>query len=98
MIFMKPTINTPLIAKLPPRDKPYEVRDDKLTGFLVRVNISGKLLYMCEFGRGKRVTIGKVDVLSPTQARDRALAILGAAARGLDPRNKVQKKIELTLK
>lgn len=85
---MKATINSSLLTKLAPRDKPYEVRDDKLTGFLVRVNISGKLLYMCEFARGKRVTIGKVGVLTPTQARDKALAILGDAAKGIDPRKK----------
>ena len=59
--FMKATINTSLLAKLSPRTKPYDVRDDKLTGFLVRVNISGKLVYMCEFTRGKRITIGKAD-------------------------------------
>lgn len=83
---MKATINTSLLSKLTPRDKPYEVRDDKLTGFLVRVNISGKLLYMCEFGRGKRVTIGRAGVLTPTQARDMALTILSDAAKGIDPR------------
>lgn len=85
---MKATINTSLLSKLTPRSKPYEVRDDKLTGFLVRVNISGKLLYMCEYARGKRVTIGKVGVLTPVQARDMALSILGDAAKGIDPRGK----------
>lgn len=94
---MKTTINSSLLSKLKPKDKPYDVRDDKLIGFLVRVNISGKLLYMCEFARGKRVTIGKVGVLTPTQARDRALAILGDAAKGIDPRNKINKKTLITL-
>jgi hypothetical protein len=85
---MKATINSSLLTKLTPRNKPYDVRDDKLTGFLVRVNISGKLLYMCEFARGKRVTIGKAGVLTPTQARDKAREILGEAAKGIDPRKK----------
>lgn len=88
---MKATINTTLISKLTARDKPYEVRDDKLTGFLVRVNISGKLLYMCEFSRGKRVTIGRAGVLTPTQARDMALSILSDAAKGIDPRKSKNK-------
>ncbi len=83
---MKATINTSLLAKLTPRSNPYDVRDDKLTGFLVRVNISGKLLYMCEYARGKRVTIGKAGVITPTQARDIALSILSDAAKGIDPR------------
>jgi integrase len=94
---MKGTINSSLLSKLSPRDKPYEVRDDKLTGFLVRVNISGKLVYMCEFARGKRVTIGKVGVLTPAQARDKALTILGDVTKGIDPRKR-KNKANLTFK
>lgn len=88
---MKATINTSLLAKLTPRSTPYDVRDDKLTGFLIRVNISGKLLYMCEYARGKRVTIGKAGVITPTQARDLALSILSDAAKGIDPRDSKRK-------
>lgn len=95
---MKATINTSLLARLQPGEKPYDVRDDKLTGFLVRVNLSGKLLYMCEYARGKRVTIGKVGVLSPAQARDKAHSILGDAAKGIDPSEAKKKKHNLTLK
>src|SRR3990167_492433 len=94
---MKATINSSLLTKLKPVNKPYDVRDDKLTCFLVRVNISGKLLYMCEYARGKRVTIGKVGILTPAQARDKALAILSDAAKGIDPANKIKKIDELTL-
>jgi integrase len=95
---MKAIINTSLLAKLKPSSKPYEVRDDKLIGFLVRVNISGKLLYMCEYARGKRVTIGKTTVLTPAQARDMAHAILGDAAKGIDPRKTKKSNTDLTLK
>jgi hypothetical protein len=95
---MKATINTSLVSKLVPRIKPYEVRDDKLIGFLVRVNISGKLLYMCEYARGKRVTIGKVGVLTPVQARDMALSILSDASKGIDPRDNRRKKTSASLK
>lgn len=95
---MKVTINTSLIAKLQPRDKPYDVRDDKLIGFLVRVNISGKLLYMCEYARGKRIAIGRAGVLTPAQARDKAHSILGDAAKGIDPSESRKKKLKLTLK
>lgn len=94
---MKATINTSLLARLKPGSKPYDVRDDKLTGFLVRVNISGKLLYMCEYARGKRVTIGRTDALTPTQARDKAQVILGDVAKGIDPSNKSKKKLSITL-
>lgn len=94
---MKATINNTLLSKLEPREKPYDVRDDKLTGFLVRVNVSGKLLYMCEYARGKRVTIGKVGVLTPAQARDQALVILGDATKGIDPVDKKKAKSSITL-
>lgn len=89
---MKATINNSLLKRLKPSRKPYDVRDDKLIGFLVRVNISGKLLYMCEYARGKRVTIGKVGILTPTQARDKALTILGDTAKGLNPNSRTKNK------
>lgn len=82
---MKATIGNNLLAKLTPKDKPYDVRDDKVTGFLVRINVSGKMLYMCEYARGKRIMIGKVGILTPAQARDHAIEILGEAVKGIDP-------------
>lgn len=94
---MKAIINASLLTRLKPSNKPYEVRDEKLIGFLVRVNISGKLLYMCEYARGKRVTIGKANVLTPIQARDMAHAILGDAAKGIDPRKIKKTNTHLTL-
>ncbi|MEO8965004.1 MAG: site-specific integrase [Gammaproteobacteria bacterium] len=95
---MKTTINSSLLAKLKPKSKPYEVRDDKITGFMVRVNISGKLVYMCEYARGKRILLGKVGVITTAQARDKALVILGDAARGIDPASASKKKSALALK
>ncbi len=83
---MKANINTTLIQQLTAKDKPFDVWDEKLTGFLVRVNISGKMVYMCQYGRGKRITIGKVGILSPAQARDRAKEILGDVVKGIDPK------------
>lgn len=94
---MKATINNTLLSSIKPKDKPYDVRDDKVTGFLVRVNISGKLLYMCEFARGKRVTIGKVGVLTPVQARDQAREILADAIKGIDPRQNNKQPSTYTL-
>lgn len=83
---MRATINNSLLPKLKPSGKPYDVRDDKLTGFLIRVNISGKLVFMCEYTRGKRVTIGKADALTPMQARDKAKEILANFVKGIDPK------------
>lgn len=96
---MRATIGNSLIPQLKPKNRPYDVRDLKLTGFIIRVNVSGKLVYMCEYARGKRIIIGKVGVLTPAQARDRAKEILADALKGDDPRlAKKKKNTELTLK
>ncbi len=41
--------------------------------------------YIAQYGRGKRVTIGKADKLTPAQARDRAKKILADVTLGADP-------------
>ena len=41
---------------------------------------------MCEYARGKRITIGKVGVSTPMQARDKAKDILADAVKGIDPK------------
>lgn len=95
---MRALITNNLISKLSPKDKQYDVRDTKLAGFLIRVNPSGKMVYVCQYKRGRRITIGKVGVISPAQARDRAVAILGDAAKGVDPTIPTKKSKQHTLK
>lgn len=94
---MKATIGNNLLSKIKLKDKPYDIRDDKLSGFLLRVNISGKLLYMCEYARGKRVTIGKADAITPAQARDLAKQILADVIKGIDPKATKKKSMNLNL-
>ncbi|MCD6039845.1 MAG: site specific recombinase [Gammaproteobacteria bacterium] len=94
---MKALIGNALLLKLKPSDKQYDVRDTKLIGFLIRVNPSGKMMYVCEYQRGRRVSLGKVGVLTPAQARDKALAILGNAAQGIDPQGIDKKKTIISL-
>lgn len=65
--------------------KPYEIRDTTLAGFICRVQPSGRKSYIVEYARGRRMTIGKAVVLTPAQAREKAKAILGQAAEGVDP-------------
>ncbi|MFO1352958.1 MAG: Arm DNA-binding domain-containing protein [Gammaproteobacteria bacterium] len=66
---MKANIASRTLAALTPKPTPYEVRDTKLKGFLVRVQPSGIMSYIVEYGRGKRITLGRVGVLTPTQAQ-----------------------------
>jgi integrase len=65
--------------------KPYEVRDDRLRGFLVRVQPSGSKSFYVEYGRGRRLALGRADVLAPSVARDKAKAIIAQAVQGEDP-------------
>lgn len=82
---MQATINNTLVKNLKVQDKQYDVRDSKLKGFLIRVNPSGKMSYVCEYKRGNRINIGSTEIFTPTQARDRAKEILGDAIKGINP-------------
>lgn len=94
---MKAYIGNQLITKLKPSEKAYDIWDTKLTGFILRVLATGAMVYRCEYGRGKRITLGKTTVLTPAQARDEAKRILGQAAIGILPAN-AKKSQNLTLK
>lgn len=94
---MKELIGTSLIAKLKPTETEYDVWDTKLKGFILRVLPSGAMVYRCEYGRGKRITIGRTTVLTPAQARDKAKLILSQAAIGILP-IKEKKSQKFTLK
>lgn len=94
---MKAFIGNSLIAKLEPQEKAYDVWDDKLTGFIVRVYPSGNMVYRCEYARGKRITLGKTSVLTAAQARDRAREILADVIKGNAPLTK-RSKAQYTLK
>lgn len=80
-----PLLTHKLINSSKPRKVPYEVRDSRLKGFLLRVQPSGCAAYVAEWGRGRRMTIGRTSVYSLEQARNRAKKILGQAADGIDP-------------
>lgn len=82
---MKAAISNSLLPKLKPQAKYYDVWDNKLGGFHLRVNPTGKMTYRCAYARNKVATLGKTSVLTPAQARDRAKQILGDAAVGVYP-------------
>ena len=75
---MKNRISAKLADRLPPQERPYEVRDDLLKGFILRIQPSGIKSYICEYARGRRETIGRTSAISAAQARDRAKDILAA--------------------
>ena len=82
---MKAVISNRLLSSLKPSEKPYEVRDTQLPGFILRVQPSGYKSYIAEYRRGKRITIGSAAKLTAAQARDEAKAKLATATLGDDP-------------
>jgi integrase len=82
---MQAAISIAMVKQLRPAAKPFEVRDTRVRGFLLRVQPSGSMTYYAEYGRGKRIAIGRSDVMTPDKARDRARDILAGAQFGDDP-------------
>jgi integrase len=77
--------------------KSIEIRDERQIGFILRVQPSGSMSYICEYARGKRVTLGNARKRTSEWARARAKQVLGVAAAGDDPRPERKRK-EHTLK
>ncbi|VEG89800.1 site specific recombinase [Legionella spiritensis] len=93
---MQAKINNTLIKTLVPADKQYDVRDTTLKGFMIRVNPTGKMNFVCQYKRGRRINLGQVGVVTCAQAREKAIEILNLANQGIDPQdNKVQEKLTL---
>jgi len=77
------------VARLPVESHRYEVADVEIPGLRLRVTPNGvkswAVLYRNDSGQRVRYTIGKANVVTAKQARDKARAVLGAAAGGKDP-------------
>jgi integrase len=86
---MRAVITADLIRKL---EAPCEVWDTKITGLVLRVRDSGKGSYVVNYARGKKVTIGRADALTPVQARELAKGVLGDVAHGKDPQTERRKR------
>lgn len=69
---MKLKLTRRVVEGAKPFDRPYEIRDTELKGFLLRVQPSGVKSYVMEFARGERRTIGSAAVLTLDQARTAA--------------------------
>ena len=64
------------LSKFAPDEKPYDVRDIELTGFILRVHPTGRKVYYCQYARGKREKLGLVPAITPEQARLKAKNML----------------------
>lgn len=82
---MRERIRQSLIATLKPRERPYDVRDSQLRGFVARVHPSGRISYLAVYGRGRSYAIAGADKLTADEARAEARKVLAKAALGQDP-------------
>jgi integrase len=97
---MKAVISARLLASTHARSgsRPFEIGDRDLRGFIVRVQPSGARSYVVQIGRGRRITIGPVGHLTPTEARERAEKVLGNLAHGHPPLAGLDPDEKLSLK
>jgi hypothetical protein len=58
-------------AEAQPQSKPFEISDNRLSGFVLRVQPSGTQTYYARFGRNRRVVLGSVHTLTSEEARER---------------------------
>lgn len=84
---MRGIISAKLLASkaAQPSAKAFEVRDKRLSGFVLRVQPSGYRSYYVEFGRGRRKRLGTVGHLTPDEARERCEKALGNVAHDRAP-------------
>ncbi len=73
------------IDKLPVPASKVDHRDTRLKGLVLRAMPSGSKSWYCEYARGKRIWLGRADVLGVSEARESARAVLADHFRGIDP-------------
>ncbi|MCC6925708.1 tyrosine-type recombinase/integrase [Novosphingobium sp.] len=83
------------VDRIVPTQRPVEHRDTRLKGLVLRVTPGGSKSWYCEFARGKRVWLGRADVLGVTEARESARAILAVVFQGIDPIEARKPKAEM---
>jgi len=59
-----------------PRSSRYEIRDAKLTGFMLRISPSGSKTFYVQLERGKKRKIGNAKIMKLRRARNLALDVL----------------------
>ena len=74
-----------LVDKAYARTARVDYRDARLKGLVLRVMPTGVKSWYCEFARGRRIFLGRADVLGLSEARVSARAILADVYLGIDP-------------
>ncbi|GIK48507.1 MAG: integrase [Alphaproteobacteria bacterium] len=93
-------LTKPAVDAATTRDKRYEIWDSELSGFGLRVETTGRKLFIVRYradGGGRNapkrlMTLGVYGVITPKDARDQATKILGAVSNGADPAGDLRRK------
>ena len=89
-------MNNKIAHQALPKAKPYELRDAKLNGLLLRVQPSGVKTWYLEFERGKRIRLGRLSSMGHSEAVEAAKNALGPYWAGTDPRIERQKRKQVS--
>ncbi len=87
------------ISRLKPAEREYRIWDTKSQGLGVRVTRNTKtffVAYCSSSFRWERILIGRFGDLSVEDARDKAHAIRRDAANGVDPRQEIRRKKDIS--
>lgn len=85
---MKIKLTEKAVKALDPVDKPFRVWDTEQPGLFLRIQPSGRKVFVVSYrnnGRKTDHTIGQWGIVTLAQARDLAKAALGKVATGTDP-------------
>lgn len=84
-----PKLTKRFVDALKPVQRDTLYRDDDLAGFALRAKPSGVRTWVVQYrnsaGRTRKLKLGRVGVLTPEEARQRARRALADASGGLDP-------------
>lgn len=89
---MQHSLNQIVAERAMPHARPYELRHPRMRGLLLRVQPSGVKTWYCEFDRGKRVRLGRLEFMSFSAAKVAAEKVFGPFYMGEDPRIERQKR------
>lgn len=99
---MRVKLSEKLLKTLCPAAKPFEVVDETLPGFLVRVQPTGAMTFYLSYRTAtrqrKRIKLGQYGAITLTQAKELAKQYLGEVARGHDPQEDKKAMIQQSIR